>query len=109
MGVEGVDLVGVSSTVLRYWSFGPGLGPDLRDIAAHTGVEVWLPAWRRLTPGRVAHAASHCAAVCAAFSRNVGRNGAQKPQYRSTQGGTPGAPGNLDALETSDVPEVPGV
>ena len=60
-------------------------------------------------PGRAAHAASHCAALCAAFSRNVGRNGAQKPQYRSTQGGTPGAPGNLDALEASDVPEVSGV
>ena len=36
--MEGADLVGVLSTVLRYWGFGLGSRPDSYDIAAHTDV-----------------------------------------------------------------------
>lgn len=43
-GVEGADLVGVLSTVLRYCA---NQAPNLAenpDIAAHIGVRVWLAA-----------------------------------------------------------------
>lgn len=69
--MEGADLVGVLSTVLRYWGFGLGSRSDSYDIAAHTDVGC------DLLPDDVSHLPAgrlmpYCAVLCAAFSRNTG-------------------------------------